>query len=566
MIAGVVASLLPLLANPAQAHYRHHYRHFAHYGRHSHIRFASRRHHASRFAERAPSSHLAEIVVDANTGRVLYAENENDLRHPASITKVMTLYLLFKELDRGRLHLNSRLTISAHAAAQAPTKLGLRPGQTIDIDDAIKAVVTKSANDIAVAIAETIGGSESNFCAMMTREAHALGMTHTHYADASGLPNDAQITTAADLAILGRAIQQRFPRYFHYFSIEEFAYHGERIRNHNHLLGRIPGMDGIKTGYTRASGFNLLTSVHYKGRAIVAVVLGGVTAASRDRAMAALIDNEIGDASIHRTALMIAEVAKERGLRRAASSDDDEDAAEDDAVPMPPSRPDQSASADDSSGEDSASSSDDSSDDTVGSQEPSGDSWAAKAEALREPDGAGAVPLPVERPQPAYVASAPVSAESETTSSTRRDLDGSTRADNNGTATTPSALHWVKGPEPVADAGSGISDGQLAAAGIAVKQESRAEDDQVEAPQDLPSGWMIQIGATDDAAKADALLARAKARRLSVLDDAKPFTQKVKKGDATLYRARFAGLAEDDAQLACRSLKRSGFACFAMKN
>ena len=167
-------------------------------------------------------------MVDSNSGRVLYAQNENELRHPASITKVMTLYLLFKELDKGRLHLNSRLTVSTHAAAQAPTKLGLRPGQTIDVDDAIKAIVTRSANDMAVAIAEAIGGSEENFCAMMTREAHSLGMTHTHYADASGLPNDAQITTAADLAILGRAIQERFPRYYHYFSLQEFAYHGQR--------------------------------------------------------------------------------------------------------------------------------------------------------------------------------------------------------------------------------------------------------------------------------------------------------------------------------------------------
>ena len=203
------------------------------------------------FAAHGATSRLAEIVVDANSGRVLYAQNENELRHPASITKVMTLYLLFKELDKGRLHLSSRLTISRHAAAQAPTKLGLRPGQTIAVDDAIKAIVTKSANDIAVAIAENIGGNEENFCAMMTREAHALGMMHTHYADASGLPNNAQITTAADLAILGRAIQERFPRYFHYFSLEEFAYHGQIIRNHNHLLGRIPGLDGIKTGYTR---------------------------------------------------------------------------------------------------------------------------------------------------------------------------------------------------------------------------------------------------------------------------------------------------------------------------
>ena len=190
ILAGFVASLLPALATPAEAHHHHHYRHIAHHSRHSeHYRFAAHHRHERHFAEHgAAPSRLAEIVVDANSGRVLYAQNEDDLRHPASITKVMTLYLLFKELDKGRLHLNSRLTISPHAAAQAPTKLGLRPGQTISVDDAIKAIVTKSANDMAVAIAEAIGGSEENFCAMMTREAHALGMMHTRYADASACP------------------------------------------------------------------------------------------------------------------------------------------------------------------------------------------------------------------------------------------------------------------------------------------------------------------------------------------------------------------------------------------
>ena len=318
ILAAIVASLLPVLATPADAHHHHHSRPVAHHSHRSQSRhLAARRHRGGHVAAHGATSRLAEIVVDANSGHVLYAQNENELRHPASITKVMTLYLLFKELDQGRLHLSSRLTISRHAAAQAPTKLGLRPGQTISVDDAIKAVVTKSANDIAVAIAENIGGNEENFCAMMTREAHALGMAHTHYADASGLPNAAQITTAADLAILGRAIQERFPHYFHYFSLEEFAFHGQRIHNHNHLLGRIPGLDGIKTGYTRASGFNLLTSVHYHDRAIVAVVLGGATAASRDHAMAALINREFDEASTHRSAPMIAEVAEERANRRA---------------------------------------------------------------------------------------------------------------------------------------------------------------------------------------------------------------------------------------------------------
>lgn len=541
ILASFAASLLPALGSPAEAHHRHHLRHFAHYTRHTHFRVASHRRHLEYAARRhgytagGGSSGLAEIVVDSNSGRVLYAQNENDLRHPASITKVMTLYLLFKELDKGRLHLNSRLTVSAHAAAQAPTKLGLRPGQTIDVDSAIKAIVTKSANDMAVAIAEAIGGSEGNFCAMMTREAHSLGMSHTHYADASGLPNDAQITTAADLAILGRAIQERFPRYYHYFSLQEFAFHGQLIRNHNHLLGRIAGMDGIKTGYTRASGFNLLTSVHRDGRAIIAVVMGGATAASRDRAMAALIGREIEEASTRRTAPMIAEVVEERATARPQATDI-----------------------------------------------PNTSSWAAKAEALQ---AAEPVPMPVERPRPAYIASAPAASSDEDTSNTadagdasdasdattgsvnRVAFDGSTGRPEASSA-TPSNLHWVTGPAPakIHEASAGIPDSELAAAGIEVKPQPRQEDDTSDAPQALPPGWMIQIGATDDADKAHALLARAKARGLSALDDAHAFTQKVQKGESTLYRARFAGLDEDDAQSVCRSLKRSGFGCFAMKN
>ena len=187
--------------------------------------------------------------------------------------------------------------ISQHAAAQAPSKLGLRPGQTISVDNAIKAVVTKSANDIACAIAENVAGDEHSFAQMMTRKAHALGMRNTNYENASGLPDPNQVTTAYDLALLGRAIQERFPRYYRYFSTPSFAYNGALHRNHNHLLGQVEGMDGIKTGYTRASGFNLLTSVRRRGHHIVAVVMGGKTAYTRDRIMAGLIEENIDGGS-----------------------------------------------------------------------------------------------------------------------------------------------------------------------------------------------------------------------------------------------------------------------------
>ncbi len=294
-------------ATPAEA--RHHH-HAAHHVRvhHSNMRLHAR-HGASHVAVAASVGGTASIVVDGATGRVISAMNENAPRHPASVTKVMTLYLLFEDLEKGKLSLDDEIPVSAHAAAQAPSKLGLRPGQTIRVEDAIKVIVTKSANDIAVAVAEAVGGTESEFADMMTRKAHALGMTHTVYRNASGLPNDEQITTASDLAVLGRTIQANFPRYYRYFSIHEFAYHGQRIHTHNHLMDRCEGMDGIKTGYTAASGFNLLSSVKRDGHYIVSVVMGGKSARSRDNYMEALIEQHIDEGGSPRGVTRLAETA-----------------------------------------------------------------------------------------------------------------------------------------------------------------------------------------------------------------------------------------------------------------
>ncbi|MBX9761322.1 MAG: D-alanyl-D-alanine carboxypeptidase, partial [Beijerinckiaceae bacterium] len=249
----------------------------------------------------------AAMVVDANSGRVLHAANENALRHPASITKVMTLYLLFEQMERGRMRLDTPLPISARAASMPPTKVGLRPGSTITVENAIGSLVTKSANDIAVAVAEAIAGDEETFARLMTRKAQSLGMTRTVFRNASGLPNDEQVTTARDLTILGRAIQDRFPRQFAYFSKTEHRMGPVVMRNHNRLLGRLEYVDGIKTGYIRASGFNVLTSAKLDGRRVVAVVMGGRTASHRDGIMANLIENTIEQGARTRTAALITE-------------------------------------------------------------------------------------------------------------------------------------------------------------------------------------------------------------------------------------------------------------------
>ena len=232
----------------------------------------------------------------------------------------MTLYLLFERMESGKFRGDSQLPVSEHASVQAPSKLGLWPGQTIAVEDAIRAMVTKSANDVAVVVAEAIGGSEGEFATLMTNKARALGMSHTVYRNASGLPNIEQVTTAREQALLGRAIQQRFPRQYRYFSTPSFTYQGQEMRNHNNLLGEIEGVDGIKTGYTRASGFNLVTSVHRNNRYIVAVVLGGASAGERDARMRALIEANIASASAKHTATAIGQAAGTKTEKRAADA------------------------------------------------------------------------------------------------------------------------------------------------------------------------------------------------------------------------------------------------------
>src|SRR3954469_1223270 len=281
------------------------------------------RHHV-RHQESRPSYSpaFASIIVDGNSGATLSANNPDGLRHPASLTKIMTLYLLFERLEAGKLKLDSEMQVSEHASEQAPTKLGLRPGQTIRVEDAIKGLVTRSANDAAVVIAEAIGGDEDDFAKMMTRKARALGMTRTVYRNASGLPDDDQVTTARDQATLGRAIQDRFPRHYRYFSTSVFNYKGRSIRNHNHLLGSVEGVDGIKTGYTRASGFNLVTSMRRGSRHLVGVVLGGRSGSSRDATMRSLLADNLEKAATKRTVATITDRNASEASADVAEADD----------------------------------------------------------------------------------------------------------------------------------------------------------------------------------------------------------------------------------------------------
>ncbi|VTZ49689.1 Serine-type D-Ala-D-Ala carboxypeptidase [Methylocella tundrae] len=564
-----------LTASPAEARHRPHVHHAArhfprHFARESHSRHSVRYMRARTFA---PSRNFAAIVVDGNSGETLYARNDDEPRHPASITKVMTLYLLFEQLEQGRLRLDSELRVSAHAAAQKPTKLGLRPGRTITVEDAIKAVVTRSANDMAVAIAEAIGGDEDHFAEMMTRKAHELGMNHTRYVNASGLPDDAQITTARDLSILGRAVQERFPRYYHYFSTRAFYYAGATIMNHNHLMDRVEGMDGIKTGYTRASGFNLLTSVKRDGHYIVAVVMGGVSAPSRDRIMADLIDDQIDHGKTVRTASVLSDLPPRPQETEAARPDLPTLRAP--APQEAQQRPQQAPKA------------------ALAYVEPEATAAANASSKLAlsaiAPKPARAIDpirvasispeVPVEKPRPAYVSGAVRQSAAEARPAAKdwaakaAALDGSTihAAYFAPPSATPSTLRWVTGPAPAKDRKFEKPNDRTAALSVetAPSEKLKAAEkapEEARRPAAARTGWMIQIGATDDIAKANALLVKAKADGRKTLSSAQPFTEKVQKGSETLYRARFAGLEADSAELACKTLKRTGFSCFATKN
>lgn len=486
----------------------------------------TRRKHRSHAARYQPA--YASIVVDVNSGKVLQATNADSPRHPASLTKMMTLYLLFERLEAGKIKLSTDLEVSAHAAGQAPSKLALKPGQTIDVEDAIKALVTKSANDVAVMVAEAIGGSEPAFARMMTAKAHALGMAHTTYFNASGLPDDRQITTARDQAILGRALQDRFPKYYRYFSTRVFTYRGKSMRNHNHLLGRVNGVDGIKTGYIRASGFNIVTSAHRGDRRIVAVVFGGRSGKARDARVRSLIENNINVASTKRTTPLVVEGwhIKLAGPPPTPMKDPRDEAA---AKAVAAELPAKSETAELAAKVDVA---------------------RAAPEAPFPGSTAPIKPVPVKTVtvQPGTFRVASLSPLSPNTSR----LEPAPAIAKAASVTTVATVKRNDPPPPakVASVGASVPI-PVAAPAAAAKPRS---------------GWMIQVGAFDEESEAQRRLTAARAKAKDQLGKADPFTERVPKGDRSLYRARFAGLEKGQAEAACKHLKRNEIPCLLLKN
>ena len=236
------------------------------------------------------------MVIDALSGKVLYARNASAPRHPASLTKLMTLYLLFERMRAGKLMLQTELPVSPYAASQPRAHLRLKAGTTITVEKAIEAMIVRSANDAAVVVAEAIGGNEAVFATMMNAKAHALGMTHTFYSNATGLPDEAQLTTADDIVLLARRLIYDFPQYFPYFATRSMTFQGRQYETYNALLIDYPGVDGMKTGYVDASGYSLVTTVHRGNTHVIAVLMGGITPERRNEAMVRLLDDVLARA------------------------------------------------------------------------------------------------------------------------------------------------------------------------------------------------------------------------------------------------------------------------------
>ncbi len=492
--------------------------------------------------ENSDNSRYAALVVDVNSGATLRQAYADTLRHPASLTKIMTLYLLFERLDAGKLKLNSPLGISAVAAAQAPTKLGVKPGHFIVVEDAIKALITRSANDAAVVNAEALGGSEEEFAAQMPRKAHALGMSRTVYRNASGLPDNDQVTTARDQARLAVAIQERFPRYYRYFSITNFTYRGETMRNHNKLLGRVAGVDGIKTGYTQASGFNLVTSVRRAGRHIVAVVLGGNSGAERDAQMRGLIERHILEASLKRPEVKIASAAESSVPRTDART---QPGTETGAAQRPAQHtmprivivsvvppPSETAAA------------------IIPTPAPGSNDPINPTTIKTFPIKAATIPFGL--PNLNAYAPSPELGPAALESSPLR-----------GPAAEAPQMDAVEAPSAV-PAVTGNINVQPAASEPAREPARESMSRPIKPVAD--GNWAVQVGAFEVEAEAKQRLSIARSMAAGLLSAADPYTERTTKGDKTLYRARFAGFDRARAAAVCKHLQSNYISCMALKN
>ncbi|RWE45706.1 MAG: D-alanyl-D-alanine carboxypeptidase [Mesorhizobium sp.] len=448
----------------------------------------------------------AAIVVDAKTGKVLYSANADGRRYPASLTKMMTLYLTFEAMAKGKISRNSPVVFSAHASAEAPTKLGVKPGGSVTVETAILSIVTKSANDSATALGEMIGGNETNFARMMTAKARQLGMNGTVFRNANGLPDPGQFTTARDMATLGIALREHFPQYYGYFAQRSFLYGRQRINGHNRLLGRIKGVDGIKTGYTRASGFNLVSSVNDGNRRLVAVVMGGTSGGSRDNQMAGLINTYLPRASTRGGGDLVAKADSNpiNALAKVLLPKHD--------APTPDEKPVAVAEADTAAADDATTAAAD-------------DATTAVAD-------------------DATVA------------------QGDSEDEDTAEAEAPKLVVPAKKVKTVIVSAPKVATAQVVAA---YAEPAPAAVDPVNTAS-VPSGWAIQVASSPNQSEAQAFLDATTKQAPKVLADASGFTVAFDKGGVTYYRARFGGFGSKDAAWkACTALKKKKIECYAVQ-
>lgn len=480
---------------------------------------------------------FAGIAVDAKTGQVLYQDHANDLRYPASLTKVMTLYILFQELEAGRLRLDSKLTVSAHAAAAVPTKLYVQRGSTISVENAIKALVTLSANDVARVIGENISGTESKFGERMTQTARALGMSRTTYKNASGLPDSGQVTTAADQATLARAIYLHFPHYYEYFQTRSFTYGSKTYGNHNALLGQ-NGVDGIKTGYINASGYNLMTAARSNNRHIVVIGLGFNTGAARNARVAELVRTYLPQArqgDYWREAMIPRPTLLGSGIAVASAGA---------AVPLnrlPPGRP-------------------------VSLLPVITAEQAMQVAALNQspPEAAPASSEPEDIPFQV------VSADDIPSRPGDNALDQATYV---ATGVMPSDAPVYPADDPI---GAWIAEslqlgpqpGQILVPpapiarpdGLAVDTMSTNSAATVQA-----GGWVVQVGAADSEDSAEQMLSEA-TRTYDQLANLRSYVETFERNGVTYYRARFAGFADrTQARTTCDALSEASINCLTVQ-
>jgi D-alanyl-D-alanine carboxypeptidase len=490
----------------------------------------------------------AAMVIDANTGHVLHAAAADAPRYPASLTKMMTLYLAFEAIERGRLSYAVKINVSPEAASAPPSKLGLAPGAEISLIDAIKALITKSANDIAIAIAEHIAGSEANFAQRMTETARRLGMNQTTFKNASGLPHPGQVTTARDMLTLALRLQDDFPRQYPLFATRSFRYNNHTYRNHNGLLGTFQGTDGIKTGYTRGSGFNLVSSVRRGSRHVVGAVFGGASAGARNAEMRTLLSRALLRASsvkTRRSSPVLVAQAK-------------------------PALPPQQA--------------------RTASRTPVGSGLAARvprrmaALALAdgdpgvEPVRVAAADLHPEAPASglsiATVRSVSVLRDAEPHDSPAAQSPALPATAGNGQVPArgmPAStlqqqaeeLADAQSAEPVGDSTPTAPPRRAALPQIGSEPAYRLRGPYAPAATSAPlGGFAIQIGAYRSAAEAHVALAAARERATDLLAGATPATAPIHKGNRRLYRARFGGFSASGAADTCVELRRRQIECF----